>query len=163
MQPSNSFSPAQKGAALLAALTLATSLVVKWEGKSNEVYLDGGGVATVCYGHTGPDVRMGQPRRSDAECERLLEKDMQAHGQGLLTCLRADVPTPLLGGFWSYTINVGVGAACKSTAVRLANAGDFAGACRQLSRWVYDNGVYVKGLANRRADERKVCERYARV
>lgn len=160
----NSFSPAQKAAALALALSITTGLVETWEGKTNAVIIPiPGDKPTVCYGHTGPDVKMGQPRRTDAECKRLLKVDLETHGQGLLMCLRADVPTPLLGGFWSYTVNVGVKKACGSTAVRLANASDFKGACAELSRWVYANGRYVKGVANRRADERRVCERYARV
>lgn len=158
--PPNSFTPAQKAAALALALSLATGLVTRWEGKSNAVYLDGGGVPTVCTGHTGPDVRMGQPKRSNQECDRLLKVDMTKHGDGLLKCLSAGVPTPLLGGFWSFTFNVGVTKACGSTAVRKANAGDYQGACTELSRWAFDNGVRVQGLANRRADERQVCERY---
>ncbi len=161
--PPNSFSPASKAAALVLALSLATGLVQKWEGKRNVVYLDGGGVPTVCYGHTGPDVKMGQPVRTNSECSVLLKQDLDTHGRGLLQCLSAGVPTPLLGAFWSFTINVGVRRACGSTAVRTANAGNYAAACAQLSRWAFDNGVRVPGLANRRADERAVCERYNRV
>lgn len=154
-----------RGVAALFVLSLpiATALVVKWEGVSNAVYLDGGNVPTVCYGHTGPDVQMGQPLRSDDECKALLDKDLKRHGpDGIGRCMTNEaMPVPLVGGFWSWAVNVGVGSACGSTAMRLANAGDYVGACVQLSRWTYDNGVHIKGLANRRADERRVCQSYA--
>lgn len=151
-------------ASLFTALSVGVTLLATWEGKRNAVYLDGGGVPTVCYGHTGPDVRMGQRARTDDECLVLLQRDAFEHGLGLQRCLTADVPPSLLGAFVSWTYNVGVKAACASTAVRRANAGDFAGACAELSRWTKDNGKEIWGLRLRREGdrtrpgERQVCE-----
>lgn len=61
--------------------------------------------------------------------------------------------------------NIGPGAFCKSTLVKKLNAGDYAGACAEISRWtrfqgkdctVRSNGCY--GLAVRRQAEREMCE-----
>lgn len=168
--PSNTalVGPAATAAGFFASLVVAVGLLATWEPGPRQrlgvVFLDGGGVPTVCYGHTGKDVSMGQPTRSDRECMFLLERDAFEHGLGLQRCLTGSVPASLLGSFISWTTNVGVGAACKSTAVRKANAGDFAGACAELSRWVNDNGRPVWGLKLRREGdatrqgEREVCE-----
>lgn len=149
---------ARAAAATAAAIVIATPVVMKWEGKRNAVYRDVIGVETVCFGHTGPDVRMGQGPRSDKECARLLAHDMRKHAKPLETCLRADAPNELRGAFVSLAFNVGAALVCNSTAVRLANAGDYRGACAQLMRWNRANGYVVRGLTNRRADERQLCE-----
>lgn len=158
--PPKTLTPAQGAAGFFAALVLAVGLLSGLEGKKNIVYLDGGHVATVCYGHTGADVKMGQPARSDEECMVLLERDAFEHGVGLQACQTRPWPPEVLGSFVSWTYNVGVHAACASTAVRKANAGDFAGACAELTRWNKDNGLVIRGLTNRRAVERNVCEGY---
>ena len=57
----------------------------------------------------------------------------------------------------SWTYNVGASAACSSTLARLANAGDWRGACNQLPRWNRAGGVVVRGLTNRREAEQSIC------
>lgn len=57
---------------------------------------------------------------------------------------------------WAY--NVGSAAACRSTLVRKLKAGDYAGACAELDRWVYQGSTRLPGLVKRRADERARCE-----
>lgn len=66
-----------KASAAFAAIVVAIGayFAMPWEGKRNDVYLDIVKVATVCYGHTGKDVQQGQPKRTDAECARLLQED----------------------------------------------------------------------------------------
>jgi lysozyme len=57
---------------------------------------------------------------------------------------------------WAY--NVGSSAACKSTLVKKLKAGDYAGACAELSRWTKFQGRDLPGLVKRRAEERALCE-----
>ena len=40
---------------------------------------------------------------------------------------------------------------------RLANAGDWRGACNQLPRWNKAGGREIRGLTNRRAAEQRIC------
>jgi lysozyme len=47
---------------------------------------------------------------------------------------------------------------CDSTLRKMANVGDWVGACAQLDRWNKAGGRVVRGLVYRRADERAVCE-----
>ena len=143
--------------AAAAVLALVAGIVKPWEGLRQDVYADIVGVPTVCYGHTGRDVQLGQDKRSLAECDRLLHGDLaEAYGH---------VERCIVGGteyeraaVTSLTYNVGPSAVCGSTLQRKANAGDWAGACAQISRWVYAGGKQVKGLVRRRAAERAVCE-----
>ena len=68
-------------AGVAAVLAAAAAIVKPWEGVEPTVYADIVGVPTVCYGHTGPDVKLGQPRRTMAECDRLLTGDLaEAYG-----------------------------------------------------------------------------------
>ncbi|ENQ4762373.1 glycoside hydrolase family protein, partial [Salmonella enterica] len=54
---------------------IATSYTAYWEGKSNTTYIDPTGTPTICYGHTGPDVKPGMVKTDD-ECLVLLKQDM---------------------------------------------------------------------------------------
>lgn len=58
----------------------------------------------------------------------------------------------------SFSYNVGASAFCSSTLVRKLNAGDYAGACAEISRWDKQSGRVLPGLTKRRADERAKCE-----
>ncbi|WP_051304677.1 lysozyme [Chitinilyticum litopenaei] len=150
---------ARRGAAALAlaALALASPLVMKWEGKRNATYIDLAGIPTACYGQTGARVKTGQ-RYSDETCKQWLQESMAEHYAGLTRCLTAPAEAHQLAALTSWTYNVGVSAACKSQLVRKANAGDWPGACAELDKWVFVKGQRVQGLVNRRKEERALCE-----
>jgi lysozyme len=57
----------------------------------------------------------------------------------------------------SVAFNIGVPRYCASTAAKRFNAGNYAGGCEALTWFKYAGGKVVKGLANRRAREYKVC------
>lgn len=149
--------------AISAAGLLSMDMLIKpWEGRVYVPYKDVGGIWTVCDGHTGPDIVLGKIY-TDAECDVWLQKDVAKHEHGLDRCINDDIEIPdhTKAAFISYTFNVGVGAACKSTLVRKVNAGDLQGGCDQLSRWVFVNGKKVQGLVNRRVagDDYRISER----
>lgn len=138
-----------------AAIAAAATFIGGWEGKRNIAYQDIVGVWTVCYGET-KGVRPGDTY-SDAECSEMLEEEIVAYEKGLDRCLTADVPIGAKIAFVSWTYNVGVGAACRSTLVRKASAGDLVGACNELPRWNRAGGKVIRGLTNRRISEREMC------
>ncbi|WP_282257255.1 lysozyme [Stenotrophomonas sp. PS02301] len=142
-------------AAAVIALT-ATALVKPWEGYSPDPYVDMVGVVTYCYGDTG---RPAKARYTEQECAEKLSSRLGQYMAGITAC----IDMPLRQNEWaavlSWTYNVGVGAACRSTLVRKINAGHPAKSwCAELDRWVFAGGKRVQGLANRRADERRMCE-----
>lgn len=53
----------------------------------------------------------------------------------------------------SFTENEGATSFEESTLLRLLNAGDYAGAAAQFSRWVYQRGQILPGLVTRRNQE----------
>lgn len=148
-------------AAAAVALTMAVTSLKTDEGKRNLTYADVAGINTVCYGHTGPEVRAGQ-RRTDADCEALLAADAREHMAGALRCTPqiADRPT-VLAAVTRLTFNIGVAGYCGSSIARRFKAGDIRGGCDAFLLWdkarVNGRVQQVRGLTNRRQSERAMC------
>jgi lysozyme len=139
------------------ALVMAVTTLKPDEGKRNVDYLDIVKVPTACYGHTGPDVRVGR-RRSDAECEALLTQDAQIHMAGVLRCTPVLANRPhQLAAATRITFNIGVGGYCRSTMARRFNAGQWRAGCDAFLAWNKAGGRVVRGLVMRRQRERAMC------
>lgn len=141
--------------ALLAVIVASAAIVQPWEGRELRAYRDIVGVWTICDGDTN-NVRPGQVA-TPAECDARLAANLRRYHAELRKCLTASMPVKTEAAFVSWTYNVGWGAACSSTLVRLANAGDLRSACDQLLRWNRAGGREVRGLTNRRQAERQLC------
>lgn len=145
-------------AILTAAIALALPGIMRWEGKSNIAYADITGVPTICWGHTGADVGPIGARRSDAECRALLDRDVVAHVEPVLTCVPGLARRPnQLAASTMLAFNIGTAAFCRSTAARRFNAGDWRGGCEAFRLWNRAGGRVVRGLVLRREDERRLC------
>lgn len=144
----------KKGSAALAA---AIALIGTWEGVRTVAYKDIVGVPTVCFGETR-GVKMGD-RYTMEECRAMLGDGIVEFEAGMRKCLTNPdtVPEKTYVSFLSVSYNIGIGAFCKSTIARKANAGDYRGACDALLAWNKAGGRVVQGLVNRRADERRIC------
>lgn len=151
---------AAAGGGVAAILAAAAAFVGPWEGLRTDAYLDriaSPAVWTVCYGETR-GVKAGDSHTPE-ECAAKLAAGLGEFRSLLSVCIPSlpvqpeGVQVALVS--WSY--NVGPGAACGSTLARLANAGDWRGACNQLPRWNKAGGREVRGLTNRRAAERDLC------
>lgn len=145
---------------LAAAIALSTSVLIKpWEGLELTPYPDVVGVLTVCYGET-QGVKPGQ-KFTKQQCEdKLAKRVLEDYAAPLNACAGhafTVAPVKVQAALISWTYNVGVGAACKSTLVAKLKAGDTLGACKQLLSWNKAGGKVVKGLTNRRLSEYKVC------
>ena len=57
----------------------------------------------------------------------------------------------------SLTFNIGSGAFCKSTLVKLLQQQDYVGACTQILRWDKFQGRPLSGLTKRRQEEYSKC------
>lgn len=142
------------GSFAILALT-AAPFVAQWEGLRTQAYQDVIGVWTVCFGET-KGVSPGDVY-TVAECEGMLDKELRGYAVALGKCLKAPLPEGAAVAFLSWSYNVGTGAACRSTLVRKANAGDLFGACDELLRWNRAGGRVVRGLVNRRKAEHGLC------
>ena len=168
-------------AAIAAAVATALPIAREHEGKRNVAYADAIArrpVATICYGHTGPEVVVGQ-RLGDAQCEALLTGDLADHARGVGRCAPGIVDNPyLFGAATDLAFNAGVAAFCGSTAARRFNAGDLKGGCealgpsftvetrvggrlvtRRREGFVRSGGRIRAGLVRRRERDRALCER----
>lgn len=139
----------------VALTALATSSISFYEGRSLRAYQDIVNVWTICDGET-KGVRPGDVA-TPAQCDAMLARNLVTYETGLDRCLIAEVPGRVKVAFLSWTYNVGVGAACGSTLVRKANAGDLVGACNELLKWDRAGGRKVRGLTIRREAERAMC------
>lgn len=127
------------------------------EGKLNAVYKDPAGILTVCYGHTGPELRLGQ-FYTDDQCDTILARDILSHRAGIDKCINLSLTRNEYDAVLDLAFNVGVTAVCKSTLVRRINSGDNAGASNEFLRWnkarVRGKVVVLRGLTKRREAER---------
>ena len=131
-------------------------LIAPNEGKVNATYIDPVGIATSCYGHTGPEVKLGQ-KFTDEQCLDQLAKDLSAHDKQMMNLVRVPLTDYQHAAFLSFTYNVGVGNFKSSTMLRKLNSKDYEGACEELSKWVYAKKQKLNGLVTRRQQEKAVC------
>jgi lysozyme len=146
----------------LASLVLSGAALVgiaSHEGFVGKTYLDAIGVPTIGFGTT-EGVKPNQTITPERALVRLLADASKMETQ-LKSCI-GDVPMHQheWDAIVSWTYNVGTGAACKSTLVKKLKAGDYTGACNELSRWTYAGGRQLQGLVTRREQERKLCLGY---
>jgi lysozyme len=135
-------------------LAMAMALIAGFEGKSNTAYPDPINVPTICYGHTA-NVKPTD-KKTDEECARLLHEDVK-HAQRIV---RKYVKVPLTENqeiaLIDFVYNVGEGNFAKSTLLRLLNKGDYQGAAKQFTRWIYSGGKILPGLVARRMAEKNL-------
>lgn len=155
--PGEKHGTAWKGAGLAATLIVAAPLAIKWEGFKTVTYLDPIGIPTACVGQTGPGIKMGQSFTRQ-ECMQMLDDTQRKKAKELDACIKADLAPHEAAAVLDLAFNVGTGAVCRSTMVRLINEGRPARVwCHELDKWVYAGGVKWQGLVNRRADAKRVC------
>ena len=134
----------------------AFTLLPAMEGSSNKVYRDTGNVPTVCNGVTGPAIQMGMVF-TDEECKTLnAERAMEAW-MAVDKYVKVEIHLWEWVAYADLIYNIGEAQFRKSTLLRLLNAGEHRAACDQLPRWVYDNGVKLRGLVKRRALDWMIC------
>ena len=145
------------GVGVTVAGAAAIALVGGYEGLRLKSYPDIVGVWTACYGETRnikPGMKLTKP-----QCDQMLADRLVEFEQGMRKCLAKPDALPIQPyiSFVSLSYNIGTGAFCRSTVVRKVNAGDLRGSCDAILLFNKAGGRVVKGLVNRRADERKLC------
>lgn len=139
------------------ALSLAAGLIMPWEGLSNKAYLDIVQVPTICYGYTH-NVQLGD-LKTDDECYDLLVEEILYLDGFIDRHVTVDLTDYQRAAILSWMYNVGPGAFQRSTLLKKLNAGDYTGACNELTRWVHAGGKRVNGLVKRREAEKEMCLR----
>lgn len=142
--------------AALAVVLLAAPFVAVHEGVILNKYADPVGIDTACAGETDPEVVGFKERFSRDECIAVMGASLYAHAVEIDKCIARPLERHEAAAVLSWSYNVGVGAACRSTLIRKLNAGQ--PFCAELGRWVYAKGFKLRGLVKRRAEERAMCE-----
>lgn len=142
----------------IAALAVSASLlvgVVAHEGFRDAAYIDSVGVPTIGPGRT-EGVKPGQRTTVERELVLLLN-DLDWRKREIAACVKVPLYQWELDAAMSLAYNIGVKAFCGSTMVKRWNAGDYAGGCAEIKRWVYAGGKKLRGLVTRREAEYRTC------
>lgn len=137
-------------------------LIKKWEGKKLTAYPDpatGGEPWTIGYGHTSaagpPAVKKGM-KITEEEAESILVRDLGKYESAVMKGLTAKPNGNQFSAMVSLCFNIGPGNFAKSSVLRKFNAGDTKGAADAFLLWNKAAGKVMRGLTNRREDERKL-------
>lgn len=145
----------------IGALSLSAAgllAICGYEGFSDTVYIPVRGDApTAGFGHKDSRLKVGD-RVTSAQALAWLGEDVHPAESAVRRCVSVPLYQHEFDAYVSFAFNVGGGAFCSSTLVKRLNAGDYAGACGELKRWVYSGGVKYGGLEARRKMETMTCE-----
>jgi lysozyme len=144
---------------VIAALSFSAAAfggLVAYEGYSDEAIIPiPGDVPTYGFGTT-EGVKMGDRITPPKAVARALQ-DVTRYEQILRKCVHVPLHQYEYDALISLSYNIGSGAFCGSTLVKKANAGDYAGMCREILRWDRAQGRQVHGLTLRRESEYRRC------
>ncbi|MBN8832094.1 MAG: lysozyme [Sphingomonadales bacterium] len=144
------------GAGTIAlAIAIVTPTVERWEGTRTDPYRDIVGVWTVCTGETRAPMRRYTRNECEAMLSRALANDYAPAVLRAVPVLR-ERPHQLAASI-SLAYNIGPAAFARSTVARRFNTGDWRGGCDAFLAWRFAGGREVRGLLNRRTDERRLC------
>ena len=136
---------------------LLHALIRKFEGLRLKVYRCPAGVATIGYGHTGPEVTMATPPITEAAADALMVRDADIYAKAaakLSPVLLADSARHC--AIADFCFNLGTTRYKASTLKRRVDAQDWEGAQEELAKWVWGGGKKLPGLVARRAAEAKL-------
>jgi lysozyme len=142
------------------SLANALNFIKKAEGGLYlKAYQDSGGVPTIGYGSTYDFDKQRKVQMGDIitqeQAQRWLEMETSQNAKDIKSLVKVPLNNNQLNALISFVYNVGINAFKKSTMLKLLNSGaDKNTVANQFDKWVFDNGVIVKGLINRRKAEK---------
>lgn len=151
-------------AAGASAATIATQFLSEKEGNRFTSYQDAGGVWTACMGVT-KDVLPHHTYTAD-QCAKMNAAAINEAGEEVRKMVKVPMSEPERAAVISFcAYNIGPGKCATSTFLRQLNAGDRAGACAQIKRWIFDGGRDCRERGNncygqvvRRQQEHDLCQ-----
>lgn len=132
-----------------ATLALASGLVRQFEGCRLAAYRDSGGVWTIGWGHTGPEVRGGLVWTLQ-QCDEALDRDLAIADETVGELWPGQQFSPRQrAALISLVYNLGSQLRGSQLAL-MVKQGRWLEAARQFPRWDHDNGREELGLLRRR-------------
>lgn len=146
------------GVGLGSALAISGAwLIAPSEGLVTKTYLDPVNILSSCYGHTGPELKLGQTFTVD-QCDKVFADDLIKHDKQLMSVVKVPFKSDYQhAAMLSFVYNVGIGNFSSSTMLKRLNAGNYGGACLELTKWVYAKKQKLPGLVIRRTKEYSYC------
>ncbi|MFZ0633712.1 MAG: lysozyme [Acidobacteriaceae bacterium] len=128
------------------------ALTEQFEGCRLSAYQDQGGIWTIGYGHTGPEVCTGMTITLE-QAQSLLAKDVSNAAAFVNRAVQVELTQQEFDALVDFVFNLGAGTFERSTLLRLLNAGETAAAAAQFALWDRAGGAVVAGLLRRRQAE----------
>lgn len=130
------------------------NLITEFEGCRTTAYRDIGGVLTIGYGHTGPEVKQGMVWTKE-HCIQQLRADLGSRETILSHILDGIATTQSqFDALISLGYNIGMGALHSSDAFKYHCRGQYERAGNAFLNWSHVDGRVVEGLMRRRKAER---------
>lgn len=143
----------------VAALSLSAAAfvaILAHEGYREAAYTPvPGDVPTIGFGTT-EGVKPGDRTNPVQAVQRALRDSSKFEG-AIKRCVKVPLHQYEYDAYVSLSYNIGEGAFCNSTLVRLLNAEQYDLACEQIKRWDKFNGRSLPGLTKRRQEEFNKC------
>ncbi|HMG03152.1 MAG TPA: lysozyme, partial [Edaphobacter sp.] len=113
---------------------------------------DQGGIWTIGYGHTGPEVKDGLII-TQTQSDDLLEADIASAVGCVRRLVKSVIHQNQFDALVDFVFNLGCSSLAESILLRYVNECRFEEATVELLRWNHVRGVVVKGLTKRRQAE----------
>ncbi|HVI10233.1 MAG TPA: glycoside hydrolase family protein [Candidatus Binatia bacterium] len=126
------------------------------EGKSLKAYRDIAGHLTIGYGHKIKPGENFEGGIDDNRALQLLAEDVKTASDAVRRLVHVQLSKNQMQALTSFAYNVGTGAFAHSTLLKDLNAGNFAAASNEFTKWNLANGVPNRGLTNRRLGEQSL-------
>ncbi len=132
------------------------SLIKRFEGCRLTAYADIGGVWTIGWGQTGPDVVKGLTI-TQAQADARLQQTVDEFATGVLNALSVPVNQNQFDALVSFAYNIGLSAFRSSTLLKLLNdKTSVSVVAAEFSKWNKVDGKPIEGLSRRREAEKKL-------
>jgi lysozyme len=132
------------------------NLIKEFEGFKSLPYQDGKGIWTIGYGHIN-GVTAETALITEAEAERLLLDDLHEAESQISRLIQVPLNDNQYSALVSLVFNVG-NAPLHRTLGQMLNAGNYAAAAEEFSKWVFIGEQPSAGLIRRRAAEKKLFQ-----
>jgi lysozyme len=134
---------------------------IKEGGLYLKAYQDSGGVWTIGWGSTFDFDKKRKVLPGDtitqAQAQKWLEMTTSQDANEIKKLVKPYLNKNEINALISFVYNVGINAFRNSTMLKLLNSGaDKKTVANEFDRWVFDDGVKVQGLVNRRIAEKKL-------
>lgn len=127
--------------------------IKKFEGLCLTATRCSAGVPTIGYGHTGPEVKIGQ-KISREKADKIFSQDIDMFAKGVERLLPSGINQCQFDALVSFAFNCGIGNLKRSTLLKMVKANPDDPAIRtEFGKWVHAAGRRLPGLVKRRSME----------